>query len=174
MVARALTFLLTLLFAAPFPATAQGDIPRLADEVSRSIRTYPRLTIFDDVSGRLEGGTVLLSGKVTLAQKRDELEQRIRSVPGVDAVRNEIQVLPASGSDDALRRRVARAIYGSAGFWRYAALPRPPIHILVEHGHVTLTGIVASDSERALAHSLASGHGERSVTNALRTDVAAR
>jgi len=52
----------------------------------------------------------------------------------------------------------------------------PPIHILVERGHVTLTGVVNSNVDRMLARSLATGLGGLSVTNALRTDqeVAAR
>jgi osmotically-inducible protein OsmY len=44
----------------------------------------------------------------------------------------------------------------------------------VEHGRVTLTGVVASEVERVLARSLASGNGARSVTCALRTDSEVR
>jgi osmotically-inducible protein OsmY len=76
---------------------------------------------------------------------------------------------PSGPSDDTLRRAVARAIYGHPTFWRDAAMPDPPIQILVNDGHVVLTGTVAGELERALACSLARGHGEASVTSELRT-----
>ena len=75
-------------------------------------------------------------------------------------------------SDDTLRRTIARAIYGHPTFWRDAAMPEPPIEILVNDGHVVLTGTVSGGLERALACSLARGHGEASVTNRLRTRAA--
>jgi hypothetical protein len=77
-----------------------------------------------------------------------------------------------AAADDDLRRTIARAIYGHPTFWRAAALPEPPIQITVENGAVTLTGVVPSELERALACSLARGHGEVTVTNRLRTRAA--
>jgi osmotically-inducible protein OsmY len=139
------------------------------EEIQRAVTTYARLTVFDDVTVATDAGTVTLSGKVTMPFKKEEIARRVSAVDGVKAVRNEIGVLPASAADDELRQRVARAIYGNAAFWRYAAMPSPPIHILVEDSRVTLTGTVASDADRALARSLVSGLGEVSVTNCLRT-----
>jgi hyperosmotically inducible protein len=95
-------------------------------------------------------------------------------VDGVKGVRNDISVLPPSPFDEDLRHKIARAIYGNAAFWRYAAMPNPPIHIVVEGGRVTLTGVVQSEVDRTLARSLATGLGEISLTNALRTDAEAR
>ena len=101
--------------------------------------------------------------------RRDE--KRIAKIDGVHSVRNEIGVLPVSQFDDELRYRVSRAIYGNPTFWNYAAMANPPIHIIVEGGHVTLAGVVNSNVERMLARSLATGLGELSVTNALKTDA---
>jgi hyperosmotically inducible protein len=143
---------------------------RLADEVSRAVRQYTRFTIFDDVNGQVEGGIVTLAGKVTMPHKKTEIEQRVARIDGVREVRSTIEVLPVSQFDEDLRRRVARAIYGSPSFWNYAAMANPPIHIVVENGRVTLTGVVNNDVERMLARSLATGLGELSVTNELRTD----
>ena len=50
-------------------------------------------------------------------------------------------------------------------------MANPPIHIVVENGNVTLTGVVNSNVERALARSLAVGFGAFSVTNDLKTDA---
>lgn len=162
---------LALLLWLPATAASQNEPDaRLHDAIARSLQSYPRLTIFDEVSAHVEDGVVVLSGKVTMPFKKDEIARRLADVAGVQAVRNDITVLPVSLADDELRRRVARAIYGNSAFFRYAAMPRPPIHIIVENGDVTLMGVVPNDVDRALARSLAAGKGERSVTCVLRTE----
>ena len=161
-----------LLVALSSTAFAQDrrDI-RLAEDIGRSITTYARLTIFDDINATVENGVVVLTGRVTMPYKKDDLEKRITKVDGVRSVRSEIGVLPVSQFDDELRRRVSRAIYGNPSFWNYAVMANPPIHIIVEGGHVTLAGVVNSNVERMLARSLATGLGELSVTNSLKTDA---
>lgn len=162
-----------LLLIVPGAAVAQAGLhDGLAADIVRAVNTCPRLTVFDDVQFSVEDGLVTLTGKVTLPYKREEIGARVAQISGVRAVVNRIDVLPASADDDALRRRIARAIYGHPSFWSYAAMANPPIHIIVERGHVTLTGVVASDLERMLARSLASGWGEVSIRNELETAVA--
>jgi hyperosmotically inducible protein len=143
---------------------------QLADEISASVRTYPQFSIFDHVSGEVNDGVVTLTGKVTMPYKKTDLGRRIARMDGVREVQNEITVLPVSSFDDDLRYRISRAIYGNPSFWTYAAMANPPIHIIVENGRVTLTGVVNSNVERMMARSLATGLGELSVTNELRTD----
>ena len=53
------------------------------------------------------------------------------------------------------------------------AATNPPIHIIVENGHVTLDGVVNSNTDRMLARSIASSFGAFSVTNDLKTDAEA-
>jgi hyperosmotically inducible periplasmic protein len=166
--ATTVALLLTLTSAAF--AQDRRDV-RLAEDIGRSITTYTRLTIFDDINATVENGMVVLSGKVTMPYKKTDMEKRIAKVDGVRGVRNDIGVLPVSQFDDQLRYRVSRAIYGNPSFWNYAAMANPPIHIIVEGGHVTLAGVVNSNVERMLARSLATGLGELSVTNALKTDA---
>jgi osmotically-inducible protein OsmY len=151
-------------------AQDQRDV-RLAEDVGRSITGYTRLTIFDDINATVENGMVVLTGKVTMPYKKDDLEKRIGKIDGVRGLRNDIGVLPVSQFDDELRHRVSRAIYTNPSFWNYAAMANPPIHIIVEGGHVTLAGVVNSNVERMLARSLATGLGELSVTSALKTDA---
>ena len=159
-----------LLLASSAFAQDRRDV-RLAEDVAHSITGYARLTIFDDINATVENGMVALTGKVTMPYKKDDLEKRIAKIDGVHSVRNDIGVLPVSQFDDELRYRVSRAIYGNPTFWNYAAMANPPIHIIVEGGHVTLAGVVNSNVERMLARSLATGLGELSVTNALKTDA---
>jgi osmotically-inducible protein OsmY len=42
---------------------------------------------------------------------------------------------------------------------RYAMNPLPSIHIIVDNGHVTLTGVVANQMDRDIAGIRASGAG---------------
>jgi hyperosmotically inducible periplasmic protein len=144
---------------------------RLAEDIGRSIVGYTRLTIFDDINATVENGAVVLTGKVTMPFKKSDLEHRVAKVDGVRSVRNDITVLPVSPFDDSLRYRISRAIYNNPSFWNYASMANPPIHIIVEAGHVTLSGVVNSNVERMLAGSLAIGNGELSVKNELKTDA---
>jgi osmotically-inducible protein OsmY len=49
-------------------------------------------------------------------------------------------------------------------------MAQPPIHILVSHGHVTLTGRVGTALDRGLANALAQVRGAFDVTNDLKVD----
>ena len=159
-----------------FSSSASADVVerkslQIVNDVSREVRNYTRFTIFDDVRvGLAEDGVVVLTGRVTMPFKREDIARLVGRVDGVSAVRNELGVLPVSPYDDDLRYRIARAIYGNTNFWHYAAMASPPIHIIVERGHVTLTGVVHSNVERMLARSLATTFGAFSVKNELRTD----
>jgi hyperosmotically inducible periplasmic protein len=167
--------MLAALFSISSAAFAQDrrDV-RVAEEIGKSLEGYVRLTIFDDVGASVENGDVVLTGRVTMPYKKDDLEKRITKIDGVRSLRNDIGVLRVSQYDDQLRYRIARAIYGNSSFWQYAAMANPPIHIIVEGGHVTLAGVVNSNVERMLARSLATGNGELSVTNALKLDAEVR
>ena len=159
------------------PASAQAQERKnlqILNDVGHQVRQYTRFTIFDDVSASIDDGVVTLTGKVTAPFKKDDIAARVARVPGVQTVRNEIGVLPVSPFDDNLRYRIARAIYGNSNFWQYAAMANPPIHIIVERGRVTLTGVVNSNVERMLARSLATTFGAFSVRNELKTDAEVR
>ena len=143
----------------------------LFDAVGRAVTGYAQFTIFDDIALDVKDGTVVLEGNVTMPYKRDEIGQRVAEVEGVRSVRNDIRVLPVSTSDDRLRYRIARAIYDNPHFWNYAIGPNPPIHIIVEHGRVTLTGVVNNDLDRLIARSLAHQFPALSVTDNLKTNA---
>ena len=104
----------------------------------------------------VDDGVVTLTGKVTMPYKSNDIEKRVAKLTGVKQVSNRIEVLPVSQFDDELRFGIARAIYGNSNFWGYGSMVNPPIHIIVEHGHVTLEGVVNSNVDRMLARSIAS------------------
>jgi osmotically-inducible protein OsmY len=173
MVARfvaALTVVLAL--SAPAFAADRKDL-QVARDVSKQVLTYPQFSIFDTVHMQIDNGTVTLIGKVTMPYKKNDIEKRVARIDGVHQVVNKITVLPVSQFDDELRFRIARAIYGNSNFWNYGSMANPPIHIIVENGHVTLDGVVNSNTDRVLARSIASSFGAFSVTNDLKTDAEA-
>jgi hyperosmotically inducible protein len=144
---------------------------QIYNDISKTVNQYVFFTIFDDINANMENGTVTLTGKVTMPYKRNEIEKRVAKVDGVQRVVNRIEVLPVSLFDDQLRTRIARSIYRNSNFWNYAIMANPPIHIIVEHGRVTLTGVVQSNVDRMLARSLATQFGAMSVKNELKTDA---
>ena len=156
--------------------TGQGrkDL-QVFNDISKAVNQYAQLTIFDSVDATVKDGVVTLSGCVTMPYKKDDIEKRVARVDGVRQVRDQITVLPVSPLDDQLRFRIARAIYGNPNFWNYAIMADPPVHIVVEHGHVTLTGVVQSETEKMLARTIAGGQfGVMSVVNDLKTDAEAK
>jgi hyperosmotically inducible protein len=167
-----------LLLLSVGPAVAFGQPERrdheIFKDVASQIERYPRFTVFDNVEIGVDSGAVTLVGRVTMGFKIKEIERLVSRVDGVVSVRNEIKALPASVFDDNLRYRAARAIYRHPGFWPYAAMAQPPIHIVVENGQITLTGVVHSNVERMMAQSIVSSIGGFSVTNKLRTDAEVR
>ena len=131
----------------------------LANQVRHEILLYSRYTIWDDVNFRVAGGNVELTGAVSQPFKKNDLGKIVQSIPGVASVTNELKVLPLSTFDDRLRQQVARAIYGDAAFARYRTMAIPPIHIIVDNGHVTLTGVVNNALEKQVAGMRAAAAG---------------
>ena len=138
--------LVLLAASTAFAASDQGDRKdfQVFKDIATSVERYTRFTIFDDVNASVKDGVVTLTGKVTMPYKKDDIAGRVSKIDGVRSVRDRIDVLPVSSFDDELRYRIARSIYGHANFWNYAIMPNPPIHIVVENGRVTLTGVVQS------------------------------
>lgn len=162
--------LLLALLALPAPARADLTDADLAERVIDTIQRYPNFTMFDDISITVENRVVTLMGRVTRPIKKDEIAKRVAKIDGIRELVNQIKVLPISPMDDELRLRVARAIYNHPSFWQYAQMAVPPIHIIVEGGHITLTGRVGTQLDHTLAYTLAQVPGAFSVKNELKVD----
>ena len=137
----------------------------LLEEISNRLANYTFFTIFDDVNLGVQGGHVVLKGRVTMPFKAQAMAEMAGRIFGVQSVANEIETLPASLNDDRLRQELARLIYGDSLFHEYAFWPNPPIHIVVERGDVILTGRVRSRVEQIRAEHIA-----RSITGVFRVD----
>jgi hyperosmotically inducible protein len=159
--------------AAKAPVNVAYTDPELAAKVAHEIRMYSRYNVWDNVNVRVVHGHVELVGQVSQPYKKADLQRIVDRIPGVESVENELRVLPLSPMDDQLRLQVARAIYRDSVLSRYALQAVPPIHIIVDNGHVTLEGVVNSDMEKNIAGIRANGAGLSfgSVTNNLRVET---
>src|SRR5438270_3369183 len=145
--------------------------PALIKKVAHEIRMYDRYTIWDNINIKVNDGNVELLGQVSQPYKKADLARLAQRVPGVRSVTNELEVLPLSNFDDQLRLRVARAIYRDPVLSRYGIQAVPPIHIIVDNGHVTLEGVVNNQMEKNVAGiRAASGMSFGPVINNLRVE----
>jgi len=126
-------------------------------EVVDAVLGYVYYGVFDSIGVGVEDGVVTLTGSVLEPWHKDDLQKRVARLEGVREVKNQIRVQPASIFDDRLRVQLYRQIYGPGMFERYAMLTNPPIHIVVENGNITLTGLVNSRVEKAVLESIARG-----------------
>ena len=151
------------------PAQTDAD---LAKHVRHEIVMYSHYTLWDDVNYRVANGQVELTGAVTDPYKKSDLTKIVQHIPGVTSVSNDLQVLPLSDMDNRLRFQIARAIYGDPTLSRYAIQAVPPIHIIVDNGHVTLDGVVNNELEKQVAGMRANSAGLSfgTVTNNLRVE----
>ena len=94
---------------------------------------------------------VVVSGETRTDTDRDSALSTVANTPGVKDVVNDIKVAPASFFDDQIRVRAARAIYRDPVLSQYAIDPAFPIRIVVENGHLSLYGTVASEMDKNVA-----------------------
>jgi hyperosmotically inducible protein len=163
-----ITTLVFALAAVTAVAPAQSDKARsnLIREVRHELVMLPYYGVFDNLSFRVDGYAVTLSGQVTRPTLKSDAENVVKGIEGVEKVVNEIVVLPLSPMDDRIRRATYRAIYGAPPLDRYALQAIPPIHIIVNNGKVTLVGVADNESDKNVAGLKANGvSGVFSVDN---------
>ena len=154
---------------------SQADMLRIAGEVQHKLRGLTYYGVFDFLKFAVRGRTVVLEGYASRPVLKSDAESAVKSIKGIDSVDNQIQVLPPSPMDDRIRAAVYRRIYtqpalrrytGSpVGFGRFPSVARaaggitqdPPtgynaIHIIVNGGRVTLTGVVNSEGDSIIAN----------------------
>jgi hyperosmotically inducible protein len=141
----------------------------LPDEVRHQLVTLPYYSVFDDLGYNVNNGVVTLYGAVRQPWLKSDAERAVKHISGVTQVINNIKVLPLSPMDNRIRAAEYRAIFGFGGLYRYAMGANPSVHIIVDNGHVTLTGVVANQADKNVAYIRANGvPGVFSVTNDLR------
>jgi hyperosmotically inducible protein len=144
---------------------------RLQKEVRHVLVTQPFYTVFDNLAYMIDGDHVTLLGQVVTPTLKSDAANAVKSIEGVSAVDNQIEVLPVSPNDEQIRRAEFRAIYSAPGMEKYSIQAVPPIHIIVKNGHVTLVGVVANEADKTLANVRANSvSGVLSAANDLRVE----
>jgi len=141
-------------------------------QVRRALLKLPYYGVFDFLAFGLEKGTITLMGYAYHGDLKNEAEDMVKRVAGVDEVANKIELLPTSQIDDEIRWATFIRIYtddflsryspGGAMSARYEVLNmirfpgmQPfgtyPIHIIVKNRQVTLVGVVNNEGDKTLA-----------------------
>jgi len=130
--------------------------------------------VFDSLRFAIKGKTIILMGYASRPILKSEAENVVKGIEGVESVDNQIKVLPTSPNDDRIRIGVYRRIYSQPALRKYVGSPvgfgrfpsvameaggitqDPPlgyhaIHIIVDNGHVILTGSVNSEADANIA-----------------------
>lgn len=169
----AVVFLMALGVHLAPPALAQSaDDKRRADDIRIALLRLPYYGVFDFLSFTYEKGTVTLMGFAYAPRLKEDAEEAVKRVRGVDTVANQIEVAPASLNDDRIRRATFYSIYTDDFLSRYSPggargayidavefgrfpgtqpLGNYPIHIVVKGGRVTLLGMVSNDADKQIA-----------------------
>lgn len=169
----------------------QGDAQRVVEQVRHQLLTLPDYGVFDSLSFGIQGRSIVLRGYASRPILKSEAQRAIKGIAGVASVDNQIKVLPLSPNDDRIRIGVYRRVYGQPALRKYTGSPvgfgqfpsvalaaggitnDPPrgyhaIHIIVDNGHVILTGVVDRESDANIASMQANGTpGTFSVDNEL-------
>jgi hyperosmotically inducible protein len=150
----------------------ERGLQRITDEVRHQLVLLPYYGVFDNLAYKVSpDGTVTLLGQVVRPTLKSDAENVVKKIEGVERVDNQIQVLPTSPMDEHIRLATYRAIYGNDVLSQYSLRAVPPIHIVVNNGHVALEGVVARQMDKQVAEMQAkSVSGVFSVTNNLRVE----
>jgi hyperosmotically inducible protein len=166
-----LAVILALTSSAIAATTGKDDHSQVVKRVQHELVTLPYFGVFDNLAYKVEGDRVTLYGQVVRPTTKSDAGNRVARIPGVGSVVNNIQVLPLSSFDDAIRARTYRAVFSRGSLYRYAMGANPSVHIIVNGGRVTLEGVVANKGEQQLAYAAASSvPGVFAVTNNLRLE----
>ncbi|MCC6826071.1 MAG: BON domain-containing protein [Acidobacteria bacterium] len=143
-------------------------------QIAKRIRYLSHYSVFDVINFKVDGSTVVLTGKVASLGTKSAASTAIKGLPGVTKVVNNIEQLPASPFDDRIRREAIRTFI-NRGPAQYFSEIDPAVRIIVENGNVTLVGTVARKSDSDLLNVLANGlTGVFSVTNNIVVEAKAR
>jgi hyperosmotically inducible periplasmic protein len=181
--------------ATPGPTWSQEDTLRIVQQVQKKLAGLSNLGVFDWLTFGIHGKTLVLKGFASRPTLKSDAERAVKGIQGIDAVDNQIEVLPYSPMDDRIRAEVYNRIYTQPSLRKYNAnqgnigraigpgagvalaaggiTNSPPIgfhaiHIIVKNGNVTLYGVVLNQMDSSIAGMQAnSAPGAFSVDNDL-------
>jgi len=153
---------------------AAEDAQRIVQQVRHELLSLTNYGVFDSLSFSIQGKSIVLRGYASRPTLKSDAERAVKKIQGVASVVNQIKVLPNSPFDDQIRVGVYTRIYTQPALRKYTGSPvgfgmfpsvarraggitqDPPqgyhaIHIIVNNGHVILTGVVNNESDASIA-----------------------
>jgi hyperosmotically inducible protein len=164
--------------AAPGPTWSQEDTVRISKEVQKRLGSLTNFGVFDWITWGFHGKTIVVKGYASRPILKKDIDNALKGIPGVEAVDNQIEVLPPSPNDDRIRAAVYNRIFSQPSLRKYNAnqgtvrqatgpgpnvamraggiTNDPPrgfhaIHIIVKNGNVTLYGVVNNEGDKTIA-----------------------
>jgi hyperosmotically inducible protein len=138
-----------------FPQSPNPSSPKAEEHIIKEVRheilMLPYFGVFDYIAFKVDGRDVTLVGQVVRPTLKSDAENAVKRIEGVEAVNNQLEVLPPSPMDDGLRLHLYRTIYGEPSLEKYALGVQKPIRIVVKNGHVALEGVVDSEADKNMA-----------------------
>ena len=156
------------LFVTVNAQTNTSALTDLEKKVRKELLMIPNYGLFDHIGFKVDGGTVTLYGKTSSLGTMKSAERRVKNIPGVIEVVNNIDELPLSSFDNRIRQQLVREFAGTGGVYPYISGPDPQVRIIVENGRVSLEGYVPNKQTANLMFLLANRvPGAFKVTNNL-------
>jgi BON domain-containing protein len=170
---------LALMLAGAWPLLG-ADEKSSVEQIRKELLQLPYYGVFDFLAFSYDKGTVTLMGYAYHSTLKQDAARATKRASGVDQVIDKIEELPVSQFDDELRWRTYYAIYRDPFLSRYApgggmlwghshpfgggfhamGLRRfpgmepvgdYPLHIIVDHGKITLLGVVDTEGDKTVA-----------------------
>ncbi len=161
------TFSITGVNAQNFTDKSARSTKTIEQQINNKLINLTHYGVFDNISFQVADGMVTLDGKVNSIAVKDEAERTVSRISGVTKVVNNIEQLPPSPYDDAIRRQALVTFMEKGPAWHVAG-PRPDVRIIVENGRLTLEGRVSNLGSSNMLNILANGiPGVFSVQNNL-------
>ena len=163
----------------PAPTWSQEEGMKIVTQVQKKLAGLTNYGVFDWITFGLHGKTIVLKGYASRPILKSEAGNAVKSIPGIESVDNQIEVLPNSPNDDRIRAAVYNRIYTQPSLRKYNAnqgsvaqamgpggrsvalmaggiTNNPPIgfhaiHIIVKNGNVTLYGAVNNEMDSNIA-----------------------
>jgi hyperosmotically inducible periplasmic protein len=166
------TVIAVIALAAAAPTAQSVSARQAIERVRTALERLPRYGVFDFVGFELDRGTIRLVGYAYQGQLKSDAVTAVSRLDGIEEVGNQIEILPASQSDDRIRWSTFYNVYTDTFLSRYAPggamgayhdtlrfrrfpglqpFGNYPIHIVVNRGRTTLYGIVDSESDKMIA-----------------------
>ncbi len=158
------------------PAVAEDRADTVRAEIRHALLQLPYYSVFDFIEFKYDRGTAELKGYAYAPTLKEDAQDAVKRVAGVDEVKNQIEQLPASQFDNQMRWKVYYAIYTDPFLQKYAPgggflwghrhafaggfaglydgwepAGDYPIHIIVRNQRITLLGVVDNEGDKTLA-----------------------